>query len=232
MMGLFNKNDDYNLKLKNAVEEYINASDLSKGMKVNKIKKYASKKLKKEKYFNSEQMQMLKDVTSFRRGGAILKYNESELRNMCLSNEEYKEIINERELSIKEDILNGKEITIVFLKQEESTTNNAGLGALGGGLLFGVTGAVVGSALGANNQTTTSKMVMGESGRLKIAQKGIVISNKTETVKIPWSDIKKMGGNFIDLGEGKNILFYKIDYRNIVSEIINENASYVEEDGW
>jgi hypothetical protein len=23
-MGLFNKNDDYNLKLKNAVEEYIN----------------------------------------------------------------------------------------------------------------------------------------------------------------------------------------------------------------
>jgi hypothetical protein len=44
--------------------------------------------------------------------------------------------------------------------------------------------------------------------------------------------IKKIKGNIIELGEGKNIVFYEIANKNIVSDIIYEKVSYVEEYGW
>lgn len=229
-MGLFSRDKkDYNEKLKDAVEDYINTEGLKKAMKVNEIKKYASKKLKKEKWFSSEQMQMLKDVTSHFRANKILKYSPSTLRMMYLSNEEYKKAVLEEGRNY---LLNVKEVPVIFPKIEETTTNNVGLGALGGGLLFGATGAIIGASMGANSQKTNRKIVGGERGKLRIAEKGVVISNREETIKIPWNQIKGMKRNILELGEGKHMTFYEILHREAVSDIINDKAEYIGEEGW
>ncbi|MCL2156413.1 MAG: hypothetical protein FWH54_00125 [Methanobrevibacter sp.] len=134
--------------------------------------------------------------------------------------------------NLKDEILEGKNVSVIFPKMDKQISNDLGKGALAGGMLFGTKGALLGGALGASQQQFTEKTVAGETGTLRIAEKGVVLSTDMETAKIPWNEIEGMKHNIIRMGEGKNIRFDKVSHQSIVSEIINEKASYVTEDGW
>jgi hypothetical protein len=224
IMGLFGKDKNYNLELKNAVEEWINANEFKRGTKVNKIKKYAKNKLKNETGFSEGQQKILKDVTSTLRGNKIKNYDYDTLRLMHLSADDY------RDKTIERLITEG--VPVIFPQVNTQITSEVGAGAVTGGLLFGVLGAVVGGAIGASNQQITEKMVRGELGTLKVADKGIVLSDTAETSRIEWEQIKQMEGKVIELVDGKHIVFCKLHNNEIIEPIINHRAQPTTENGW
>lgn len=223
-MALFTKKDeDYNTELQNAVEDWIQAGEFKRGMIMNKIKKYAKQKLKKENGFSEGQLQLLDDVTSHLRGAKILNYDPETLRLMHLHHDEYQDQVRERLITTG--------VPVVFPKVDKHITNNAGVGAIGGGLLLGIGGAIVGGALGASDQQIREKMVYGEKGIIKVADKGIVLSNGIENVRIPWKEIKGMKGLRIELVEGQHIIFYDIHNKEIIESEVNSRITSVD-DGW
>lgn len=228
-MGLFSEEKDYNEELKNAVAEWINASGgFKKGSVVNKIKKYADKKLKNETGFSNKQFRLLKDVTSRLRGVKIMNYDTGTLRLMHLQPDEF-------EMEYKQKViekLTTTGIAVTFLKIDKKLTNNAVRDAVAGGLTLGIGGALIGGAHGASNQKITEHTVPGEMGNLKVADKGIVIRSNSETARIEWDKIREMRGNLIELIDGKHIIFYSVPDTSIVEMVINNNIPIIDDKGW
>lgn len=174
--------DDYNEKLKNAVEDWINTNREQRKSKVDKIKKYAEIKLKKESGFPNKQFRFLKDVTGKQRTRNIWRYEAPVLRLMHLLPNDfynyYRDNVIEKLMTVG--------VPVIFPKMEQQTINKAGQGAVAGGLLFGLAGAAVGSILGASDKQVIETTVPGSRGTLKAAEKGIVLSSSDETLRIGW----------------------------------------------
>nr|WP_302577859.1 hypothetical protein [Methanobrevibacter arboriphilus] len=223
-MGLFSNDEDYNEELRKSIQEYKYGSQWGKRSNLKKIKKYSKKKLEKEQNLSISQTTLLKQISGdlglFKMNGC----HDLILSLIHLNGQNYTNNII--------GILTNEGLPVVFPKIDKTITNNAGIGALGGGILFGTTGAIMGGALGASNQNITDKLVPGETGKLKVAEKGIVIKSNEETLKIPWNEVKQMKNNKLELGDGKNIIFYEIYNEDIISRIVNHRAGYVEEEGW
>ncbi|MDR0774271.1 MAG: hypothetical protein LBE72_03045, partial [Rickettsia sp.] len=164
---------DHELEMK--INEYINTdSSYKKGSLENKVRKISKKKLKNEMDLCDSHKKMLEDLPCFFVGSLATKnfkpvcYPDDLLKLVHLSKEEYKNKVIE--LSTTEGI------SVLLPKIEQQISNDAGTGAIGGGLLFGTTGAVIGGALGASQQNITEQFNPGETANLKIAKKGIVIT--------------------------------------------------------
>jgi len=127
-MGLFNKKEDYNLELQKAVEEFSHAGAFRQGTVVNKIKKYAKQKLKKETGFSNKQFKLLKDVTGISRGAKILNYDIDTLRLIHLQPSEFDEKYKEN--TIEKLTTTGITVTFPLVEQEliNNTLRNAAMG--------------------------------------------------------------------------------------------------------
>jgi outer membrane lipoprotein SlyB len=168
--------------------------------------------------------------------GKTVKETDKYCKSCGLSMEEMLKLDKEKKemgkRKIEDEIKNGKEIVVRFPKIQQQTTNKVGVGAVSGGLLFGATGALVGGALGSTSKTNHETEVAGDFGKLKIAEKGLVITHDKETLKIAWDNIKSMSNRKLVMGEGQNIIFYSVEHFKIVTSIVNDKACFQEEDGW
>jgi hypothetical protein len=241
-MGVFNKkNEDYNEKLKNAVEEYIitrlhelNKKKLNfsyfrqRDKSIKNIKKYADIKLKNESGFPNYQYKLLHDARSKSSKIKIKSYSFDTLRNMHLSPEDFESQHNDE--VIEKLMTTGVPVTFPTTKQVR--TNKAGQGAAAGGLLFGLAGAAVGGIMGSNDKQVVESTVSGRRGTLKVTDNGIVLSSRDETLRIKWDNIERMRFSTIYLVDGKHLNLYNIPDSEIISPIINYRAKPQIEDGW
>lgn len=230
-MGLFNKEtpeeklDKINNELRIKIDEYLSyEKNSTKEIWIRqRLNKYGKRKLKLDNDYCRTHKEMLKTLPFNGVGVGVIYYPDELLKIAHLSKEEYRNKV------IELSTTNG--ISAILPKIDQSITNNAGIGALGGGLLFGTTGAVVGGALGVSNQQITEQITPGDTANFKIAEKGIVITTNSETTRIPWNDIKELKDNILILKD-KNIIFYEVFNNDILEPIISHRSEFVEEDGW
>ena len=242
-MGIVSKDKNYNIELKNAVEEYfitsrkgfnngqngtynIRTIKRQKEKDANKVKKYAELKLKNESGFSNYHFKLLRDATLNK--PQLDKYYFDTLRNMHLSPEDFESQHNDE--VIEKLMTTG--VPVIFPKTKQVRTNKTGQGAIAGGLLFGLAGAAVGGIMGSNDKQVVETTVSGRRGTLKVADNGIVLSSSDETLRIGWDKIERMSGNTIYLTEGKHLSLYNVSDNEIISPIINYRAKPQIEDGW
>ena len=229
-MGLFSKEEDYNVELKNAVDNWLNSNRKQRNKKqiTKRIKKYAELKLKNESGFSNKQFRLLNDVIGKKNSKGMWYYATPILKLMHLSPEDFESQHNDEVI----EKLTTDGISVSFPKIVEHTTNKAGSNAIKGGILFGLAGAAVGGIMGSNDKQVSRTTVRGGYGNLKVTDEGLVIRNNVETLRIEWENVEEMQGNVIYLVEGKHIRFYELPDSTIIAPIVNYKAkSQIERGG-